>query len=66
MNRSRYKTVETDVTDLMCAFSPLQLISAAFEHRAMDLVFYYINLKYNRDVRLAFEALKVRMCRGTS
>jgi len=36
-----------------------QLISLAFEHRAMDLVFYYINLKYNRDVRLAFEALKV-------
>ncbi|KAH3892821.1 hypothetical protein DPMN_016951, partial [Dreissena polymorpha] len=35
-----------------------ELISLAFEHRAMDLVFYYINLKYNRDVRLAFEALK--------
>lgn len=40
---------------LVCIF---QLISYAFEHRAMDLVFYYINLKYNRDVRLAFEALK--------
>ena len=36
-----------------------QFISAAFEYKAMELVFYYINLKYNKDVRLAFEALRV-------
>ena len=30
-----------------------------FEHNAMELVMYYIDLSKNRDVRLAFEALKV-------
>ncbi|XP_055999036.1 DDB1- and CUL4-associated factor 1-like isoform X3 [Ostrea edulis] len=33
-------------------------ISAAFEHNALDLVFFYMDLEKNKDVRLAFEALK--------
>lgn len=37
----------------------LQLIGAAFEHNALDLVFFYMDLKKNADVRLAFEAIKV-------
>ena len=40
-------------------FFIVQFISVAFEHKSMELVFYYINLKYNKDVRLAFEALRV-------
>lgn len=40
-------------------FCTLQLISAAFEHNALDLVFFYMDLKKNADVRLAFEAIKV-------
>ncbi|XP_033745476.1 DDB1- and CUL4-associated factor 1-like [Pecten maximus] len=35
-----------------------ELISAAFEHNAVDLIFYYIDLKCNKDIRLAFVALK--------
>nr|XP_022300005.1 DDB1- and CUL4-associated factor 1-like isoform X2 [Crassostrea virginica] len=35
-----------------------ELISAAFEHNALDLVFFYMDLKKNADVRLAFEAIK--------
>ncbi|XP_060078486.1 DDB1- and CUL4-associated factor 1-like [Ylistrum balloti] len=35
-----------------------ELISDAFEHNAVDLIFYYIDLKCNKDIRLAFEALK--------
>ncbi len=30
-----------------------------YEHNAMELIFYYIDLSKNKDVRLAFEALKV-------
>ena len=30
-----------------------------FEHRAMSLIFYYLDLSRNKDVRLAFEATKV-------
>ena len=30
-----------------------------FEHNALELIFYYIDLSKNRDVRLAFETLKV-------
>lgn len=41
---------------LLCDF---QLIGAAFEHNALDLVFFYMDLKKNADVRLAFEAIKV-------
>lgn len=39
----------------------LQLIGAAFEHNALDLVFFYMDLKKNADVRLAFEAIKVEL-----
>lgn len=39
----------------------LQLIGAAFEHNALDLVFFYMDLKKNADVRLAFEAIKVEI-----
>ncbi|XP_046327233.1 DDB1- and CUL4-associated factor 1-like isoform X2 [Haliotis rufescens] len=35
-----------------------ELLGAAFEHNALNLILYYINLKENKDVRLAFEALK--------
>ncbi|XP_041347553.1 DDB1- and CUL4-associated factor 1-like [Gigantopelta aegis] len=35
-----------------------ELLGTTFEHSALDLIFFYINLKENRDVRLAFEALK--------
>lgn len=35
-----------------------ELIGAAFEHNALDLVFFYMDLKKNADVRLAFEAIK--------
>lgn len=35
-----------------------ELLSCVFEHHSMDLIFYYINLRDNSDVRLAFEALK--------
>lgn len=38
----------------------LQLVSHVFEHNAMDLIFYYIDLSQNKDVRLAFDALKVK------
>lgn len=41
---------------LLCDF---QLIGAAFERNALDLVFFYMDLKKNADVRLAFEAIKV-------
>lgn len=32
-----------------------------FEHNAMNLIFYYIDLTTSKDVRLAFEALKVNI-----
>ncbi|XP_062610768.1 DDB1- and CUL4-associated factor 1-like [Saccostrea cucullata] len=35
-----------------------ELIGAAFEHNAMDLVFFYMDLRKNSDIRLAFEALR--------
>nr|KAG5696452.1 hypothetical protein BaRGS_020989 [Batillaria attramentaria] len=35
-----------------------ELLSSIFEYRAMDLIFFYINLSENSDVRLGFEALK--------
>ncbi|CAH1785027.1 unnamed protein product [Owenia fusiformis] len=35
-----------------------ELLTHVFEKKAMDLIFYYIDLSKNRDVRLAFEALK--------
>lgn len=35
-----------------------ELLSAAFENNALDLIFYYIDLKKNQDGRLALEALK--------
>ena len=37
----------------------LQLLSHVFDNHAMDLLFWYIDLRQNSDVRLAFEALKV-------
>lgn len=37
-----------------------QLLGIAFQFNAIDLIMHYINLKENKDVRLAFEALKVR------
>ena len=33
-------------------------LSHVFEHHGMDLIFYYIDLSKNKDVRLAFEATK--------
>ena len=30
-----------------------------FEHNALELIFHHIDLTKNRDVRLAFETLKV-------
>lgn len=38
-----------------------QLLRSVLEGRAMDVIFYYIDLTKNSDVRLAFEALKVQM-----
>ncbi|ESO82730.1 hypothetical protein LOTGIDRAFT_184499, partial [Lottia gigantea] len=35
-----------------------ELMGHAFEYNAMNLIFFYIDLKENSDVRLAFEALK--------
>lgn len=35
-----------------------ELLSYVFEHNALSLILHYVNLKENRDVRLAFEALK--------
>ena len=35
-----------------------ELLSPILAHNAMDLIFFYINLKENQDVRLAFEALR--------
>ncbi|KAL3852286.1 hypothetical protein ACJMK2_015948 [Sinanodonta woodiana] len=47
------------ILQYLCPMGEYQeLISAAFEHKALDLLFFYINLKKNNDVRLAFEALK--------
>ena len=42
----------------MC-FLFFQLLCHVFEQNAMELIFYYIDLSRNRDVRLAFEAHKV-------
>jgi hypothetical protein len=38
-----------------------QLLSFAFEHRSIELIFSYIDLRKNKDVRLAFDALKVSL-----
>ncbi|XP_005091731.1 DDB1- and CUL4-associated factor 1 [Aplysia californica] len=35
-----------------------ELLSPILAHNALDLIFFYINLNENRDVRLAFEALR--------
>lgn len=35
-----------------------EVLSYVYEHNALSLIFHYINLKENHDVRLAFEALK--------
>ncbi|RUS87998.1 hypothetical protein EGW08_004276 [Elysia chlorotica] len=35
-----------------------ELLSPILEHNAMDLIFHYIDLSINKDVRLAFEALR--------
>ncbi|KAK3101991.1 hypothetical protein FSP39_007955 [Pinctada imbricata] len=35
-----------------------ELISAAFEYNVLEMIYYYIDLRKNTDVRLAFEALK--------
>jgi len=37
----------------------MQLLSHVFDNQVMDLLFWYIDLHQNSDVRLAFEALKV-------
>lgn len=37
----------------------LQLLSPILEHNAMGLIFHYINLNENKDIRLAFDALRV-------
>ena len=46
----------------ICSSCYLQLLSSVFEGRALDLIFFYIDLTKNSDVRLAFEALKVCVC----
>jgi hypothetical protein len=38
----------------------LQMLSNVFEHNALELIFFYIDMKHNTDVRLAFEALRVK------
>lgn len=38
-----------------------ELLTHIFEHNAMELIFYYIDLNRNTDARLAFEATKVRL-----
>jgi len=35
-----------------------ELLSPILSHNAMDLIFFYIDLNENQDIRLAFEALK--------
>lgn len=35
-----------------------EVLSYIFEHNALELIFHFINLKENHDVRLAFESLK--------
>ncbi|GFS09654.1 protein VPRBP [Elysia marginata] len=35
-----------------------ELLSPILEHNAMDLIFHYIDLSVNKDVRLAFESLR--------
>lgn len=37
------------------------MLPHAFEGKAMELIFYYIDLTKNKDVRLAFDALRVRV-----
>ncbi|KAJ8302050.1 hypothetical protein KUTeg_021037 [Tegillarca granosa] len=44
---------------LSTAMKQRLILHTAFENNALELIFYYINLKENRDVRLAFESLKV-------
>jgi len=44
---------------LSCVCVCFQLLCHVFEQNAMELIFYYIDLSRNRDVRLAFEAHKV-------
>ena len=36
-----------------------QLLTYMFEHNALEQIFHHIDLTKNRDVRLAFETLKV-------
>ena len=49
--------VYTEMHLLLLPF--FQLLVHVFEHKAMDLIFYYIDLNRNQDVLLAFDALKV-------
>ena len=44
---------------MSCVCVCFQLLCHVFEQNAMELIFYYIDLSRNRDVRLAFEAHKV-------
>lgn len=44
---------------MMSCLFVVQLLSHVFDLHVMDLLFYYIDLQKNKDVRLAFEALKV-------
>lgn len=47
--------------DLRTALFFFQLLTHMFEHNALELIFYYIDLKKNKDIRLAFEALRVHI-----
>lgn len=38
-----------------------ELIPHVYEHKALDLIFFYIDLKQSRDARLSFEAARVRV-----
>ena len=38
-----------------------ELLPHVLEHNALDLMFFYIDLKQSRDARLSFEATRVRM-----
>lgn len=42
-----------------CVLLSFKLLSHVFDNHVMDLLFYYIDLRHNKDIRLAFEALKV-------
>ncbi len=56
MYRSFFLKPPSKINNLLDFF---QLLTYVFEHNAMDLIMHYIDLSKNKDVRLAFEALKV-------